>query len=154
VSFFGIRRHGTIAYAIHLFTGFVITGVFHVFSLNSTGRVPVRDIFINNMFFFMMQPIGILLEMAFEYIHYFFYVPCPVVDGNAKKSDKTNGSVEIEKRLAGFGYVGRTLGYIWVISFLFFTGWPFLEIYLHCGMSGWKMPFPVTERLMRSLLAK
>lgn len=37
----------------------------------------------------------------------------------------------------------RFFGHIWVVSWLLYSGWRFLDVYFRVGMASWEMPFPV-----------
>ena len=52
------------------------------------------------------------------------------------------------------GLLIRIFGYIWVVSCLLFSGWPFLDIYFRVGMASWKVPFPVLGLVLGLVFGK
>jgi hypothetical protein len=152
ISFFGIPFHGTAAYAMHLGTGFFISGLFHVITLCCTGGGPtIGQKFAKIMFFFMMQPVGIFFEQwtksAFN------------SKDNLTKSKEADNQVNASKSEAGSitrrslleKTVWNVIGYVWVLTFLFVTGWPFLDIYFQLGMADWDVPYSFVGLLMKTL---
>lgn len=152
VSFFGIPRHGTAAYAMHLGTGFFISGLFHVITLSCTGGGPsIGEKFAKIMFFFMMQPVGIFFE---QWTKSAFNSKENLTE--SKQSDNQVDASKSEGRsIAKRSRIGITvsevIGYVWVLSFLFVTGWPFLDIYFQLGMADWDVPFSFVGLVMRPL---
>lgn len=148
IAFFGVPRHGTAAYAMHLSTGFFISGIFHLITLGYTASYPPQsEKFAKIMFFFMMQPVGIFFE---QWVKSIFQSKLNL-DGSAKSESKVK-SLKSNARRPPLGRAASTaIGYIWVLSFLFVTGWPFLDVYFQIGMADWDVPFSFVALLMNIL---
>lgn len=117
---------------MHLFTGFFISGIFHFITLAYAASYPPQDEkFAKTMFFFMMQPVGISFEQW------------------VKSMVEYRGQLFGRLRLGN--WVAKVFGCTWVLSFLFVTGWPFLEVYFKIGMAEWDVPYSFVGLLWRIL---
>jgi hypothetical protein len=150
VAFFGISRHSTAAYAVHLCTGFFISGLFHFIALSYTAADPPQgEKFVKIMFFFMMQPVGIFFEQYIKSVLESRVMLAKPAKQNSRGhgSDDEIGSGTTRPHLgASFS---RVIGHVWVLTFLFVTGWPFLDVYFQVGMANWGVPFSFVGSAMR-----
>jgi hypothetical protein len=137
---------------MHLCTGFFISGIFHFITLDYTaGYPPQGEKFAKIMFFFMMQPVGIFFE---QWIKLAFQSKDNLT-GSEHSDSKVDGPKNETRSNVMRSHLGRMvsrmIGYVWVLSFLFITGWPFLDVYFQIGMADWDVPFSFVGLLMRSL---
>lgn len=134
---------------MHLSTGFFISGLCHFITLSCTGGGPsIGQKFAKIMFFFMMQPVGIFFEQWTKLVfNWLMKSNQPDNQVVALKSEVRR----ITRRPILEITVSNVIGHVWVLTFLFVTGWPFLDIYFQLGMADWDVPFSFVWLLMRSL---
>jgi hypothetical protein len=103
------------------------------------------------MFFFMMQPIGIMFEQWFK-LSFLAKSERNETSNMDARSDNRKKEIRSENgEKVPDGIVRRMMGYIWVLSFLFITGWPFLVVYLQLGMADWTVPFSIVGWLTKHI---
>jgi hypothetical protein len=135
---------------MHLCTGFFISGLFHFIALSYTAAYPPQgEKFVKIMFSFMMQPVGIFFEQYMKSVFKSRVVlaePAKQNSGGHGRDDEVGSGTTRLHLGASFS---RVLGHIWVLTFLFVTGWPFLDVYFQVGMANWDVPFSFVGSAVR-----
>lgn len=135
--FLHVPPHSIWSYLTDLIVGFFISGLFHAITLASVSSNPPPDmIFRSVLFFFMAQVPAICIEQVVTSI-YARYISTP---------ESTASTMDWKWKARRI--LTSIFGHIWVVLWLLFSGWPFMDIYFRVGMASWKMPFSVVERIL------
>ena len=153
-----IPRRSPLAYFIHLVTAFTISAFFHILSLAALcpGWYPFRTLVSDMCIFFLMQPIGTMMELGVMSL-FTRYAWKPAL---ARQEEKTKiiapespGSESIaflqhgirvclERNKEDLIHAAcRLVGYVWVLAWFWATAWWFVKAYLGVGVQGWQFPF-------------
>jgi len=129
-----IPPHTVWSFLVHLCVGFFISGFFHALSLSTLAPYPPKiHIFKSNLFFFMEQ----VLAIIFENVITKRFGPC-----FARAKDEAGWKSDLRRISLKF------LGHVWVIWWLVFSGWSWLDVYYRLGMATWQMPIPIVEVIL------
>ena len=138
------------AYLVHLTTAFGLSAFFHCLNLGPVwpNHRPLHDLITNMAVFFLLQPVGIMVEVVVIWLGSSFWnrqtashivlptEPSHRCNIRAYKTFKVITSSAL-----------RLLGHVWVTGWLLFTGWPFVRAYLDIGILEWPLPFSILGKI-------
>ena len=139
----GLKKQSPAAYAVHIGTAFFLSSLGHIISLLPVigGLMTVPELCRDISLFFMGQAAVIVAESLVLKA-----LQSPGGRGKAAKADATKGDGPVEKKTRG-----PLLGYAWVATWLLWSGWWFVRVYVKIGSMEWKGAPPIVKTLLAAL---
>ncbi|KAK3312231.1 hypothetical protein B0H66DRAFT_608514 [Apodospora peruviana] len=144
VELLHVPRRSTLAYLIHLTNAFLISTFFHVLSVGTVagGYYPLRSLISDMSIFFMLQPVGAMIEGAVMAL-FARYVWAPKGKGGPEGTTRRSRIAEVV-----IPSVCQGVGYVWVVCWFFVTSFWFVKGYAGVGTQNWKLPYSIMERVL------
>jgi hypothetical protein len=131
-----------LSYTIHLSTAFLLSAVAHIINVLpvANGYYPIRSLCRDSIFFFGGQIVAILAEsVVIGWYREWF--------GDTAATKVTERG--LQKKVLREDVWMPLLGYMWVLTWLAFSGWWFVKLYTGIGVLKWTPPFPLAESALR-----